>query len=533
MDQPVNYPGDRILSLDAIAERAYATIASCFPVCAFSDEFYFFPQVEQVDKDWQVWDDFSIQAVAGAADHLQMAEKDLSRLVAGDLPGDSQVDAELLLQLLRTLREQLIEVTPHRSQPSFHLTVLAAGLAEALASNEPRAWPERVAGAPAFLRRAADCLGEVPGVFLALGSEMLHDMQRWIGGLQASGFDTGEMSNALLAFQDTILQIDVIESALLPEQVLERLIAEHIGSGMSIDSIESLLHEELDMMEDVLAQEASRLAPGRSWTEAERLIPFVEAPDNDLLALYRRELKVIETHCRRHGLVPEEAPAAAPLEIALVPDCLAAIRASDAYAATPGYPPRGGIFFVMETGRARHGRPGRSLEYRMTAAHEAWPGHHLLDSCRWQLDRPLRRPVESPLFYEGWACLAEEMMARTGYFNGPWDRFLLAKRRAERAARGLIDCGLQSGRMTIVQAQDLLLQVGYRPEVASAVVPKYLLRPGYQICYTLGLKQGLDLLDRFGADDVGLFARTLLSHGEIGFARLEKVLPATLQRSQV
>jgi hypothetical protein len=47
------------------------------------------------------------------------------------------------------------------------------------------------------------------------------------------------------------------------------------------------------------------------------------------------------------------------------------------------------------------------------------------------------------------------------------------------------------------------------------------------------LKQGLDLLDRFGADDVGLFARTLLSHGEIGFARLEKVLPATLQRSQV
>jgi hypothetical protein len=31
---------------------------------------------------------------------------------------------------------------------------------------------------------------------------------------------------------------------------------------------------------------------------------------------------------------------------------------------------------------------------------------------------------------------------------------------------------------------------------------------------------------------VGLFARTLLSQGEIGFARLEKVLPAALQRSQ-
>ncbi len=123
-------------------------------------------------------------------------------------------------------------------------------------------------------------------------------------------------------------------------------------------------------------------------------------------------------------------------------------------------------------------------------------------------------------------------MARTGYFDGPWDRFLLAKRRAERAARGLIDLGLQSGRMTTVQAQALLLRVGYRPEVARSVVPKYLLRPGYQVCYTLGLKQGLDLLDRFGDHDVGLFARTILSQGEIGLSRLEKILPAALQRSQ-
>jgi uncharacterized protein (DUF885 family) len=164
----------------------------------------------------------------------------------------------------------------------------------------------------------------------------------------------------------------------------------------------------------------------------------------------------------------------------------------------------------------------------MTAAHEAWPGHHLLDSCRWNLERPLRRPIESPLFYEGWACLAEEVMARTGYFDGPWDRFLLAKRRAERAARGLVDLGLQSGRMTTVQAQELLLRVGYRPEVARSVVPKYLLRPGYQLCYTLGLKQGLDLLDRYGRDDIGLFARTVLVQGEIGFERIGQIISGKL-----
>jgi uncharacterized protein (DUF885 family) len=176
----------------------------------------------------------------------------------------------------------------------------------------------------------------------------------------------------------------------------------------------------------------------------------------------------------------------------------------------------------MEHDRSPAGCPGRTLEYRMTAAHEVWPGHHLLDSCRWNLDRPLRSPLESPLFYEGWACLAEELLARTGYFSGPWDRFLLAKRRAERAARGLVDLGLQSGRLGSDQAVELLVRVGYRQQTARSVIPKYLLRPGYQVCYTLGLKQGLDLFERFGKENVSDFSQKVLKQGEIGFERLEK-----------
>lgn len=532
MGRQINDYNDRTSSAAAIAERAYAAIAAAFPVCAQSDEFYFFPQVVPEEKDWQVWDDFSASGVGDAADRLREDERALAGLVRDDVFDDEQVDVELLWQVLQTLREQLTEVRAHRSQPTFHLTVLAAGLSEALAASEPRAWPARVAGAPAFLARAAACLNEVPELFLTLGFEMLHDMQTWINDLQTTGYDAGEIPGALLAFRDALKGVTVTESPLLPAEVLERLVVEHVGAGMSFDAIASLLQDELETMEDVLAQETARLAPGRSWIEAEQAVPFHEAAGDALLTLYRRELTVMEAHCRRHGLVPENVVADAPLEVAPVPGCLAAIRASDAYAAAPGYPPRGGTFFVMEQGRVRQGRPGRSLEYRMTAAHEAWPGHHLLDTCRWHLDRPLRRPVESPLFYEGWACLAEELMARSGYFAGPWDRFLLAKRRAERAVRGLIDLGLQSGRMTVLQAQDLLLRVGYPVETAASVVPKYLLRPGYQICYTLGLKQGLDLLDRFGGHDFGLFARTLLSQGEIGFARLAKLLPAALQRSQ-
>jgi uncharacterized protein (DUF885 family) len=290
------------------------------------------------------------------------------------------------------------------------------------------------------------------------------------------------------------------------------------------------LQDELQTMKEVLLQETARQAPGLTWLEAKRLIPFVDVEGQGLLDLYGRELERMELHCRQHGLVPDKRMKSAVLEVSAVPESLAAIRASDSYASTPGHPPSGGVFFVLEHGLNCGGQFGRSLEYRMTAAHEAWPGYHLLDSCRWALDRPLRRPLESPLFYEGWACLAEELMARTGYFNGPWDRFLLAKRRVERAARGLIDLGLQGGRMTIDQAVELLVGVGYRREVASSVIPKYLLRPGYQVCYSFGLMQALNLLDKYGNNAVGTFSRTLLTQGEIGFDRLEKTLVVNCDR---
>ncbi len=515
--------------LETIAARAYSVIAEKFPVCAVSDEFYFFPQVVPEVRDWSAWDDFSATQVASVADRLLGFERELQGLDDVAMGDADIVDAQLLQQTLRTLREQLIDISPQKSQPTFHLTVLVTGLTEALTSDEQKAWSFRVAGVSDFLHRAADCLDEVPELFLSLGYEMLADLQGWTRQLQDDGFDVGELPIALQGFHTALRKVKPLESYRLTEELQERLVLEHIGCDMSIDNLWPLLNDELQEMEELLMSEAGRLVPGGAWTEAEQQIPFVVVAGDDLHKLYRRELVKMEVHCRQHGLIPASLTADATLEVAAVPQALTAIRASDAYSALPGHPPRGGIFFFMEQGRNTDGHPGRTLEYRMTAAHEAWPGHHLLDSCRWNLERPLRRPLESPLFYEGWACLAEELMARTGYFDGPWDRFLLAKRRAERAARGLVDLGLQGGRMTSEQAEEILVRVGYRHETARSVIPKYLLRPGYQVCYTLGLKQGLALLDQYGKDDVGKFSQTILQEGEIGFERLGRILAASGQ----
>jgi hypothetical protein len=517
----VTLPSKQNVQLEQVAEESYRAIAQHFPVCSSSDEFYFFPQVVLEDVDWGVWDDFSPERIGEFSDTLLSLENRLSNL-DNTLMGDQFVDAEVLLGVLRTLREQLTIVAPHKNQPTFHLTVLATGLAEALCSADPQVWLSRMEGAPAFLRRAGGCLQSVPEIFLRLGFDMLKDLRSWISGLQTGGVRTDALLPALSEFESVLRNVERVKDYHLPGEVFERLLIDHLGCGVDVAEVNALLLEELQEMEDVLMQETSHLLPGKSWTEAEQEIPFVVAAGSELQKLYLEELEQMERHCRQLGLVPESVSGAV-LEVAPVPDYLTAVRASDAYAATPGVPPRGGVFYVMEAGRERSGQKGRTLEYRMTAAHEAWPGHHLLDCARWALKSSVRRSIESPLFYEGWACLAEEIMAQTGYFDGPWDRFLLAKRRAERAARGLVDVGMQSRNMSAASARELLERVGYRREHAAAVVSKYLLRPGYQVCYTLGLKQGLNLFEKYGQDDVGPFARTLLEQGEIGFSRLEKV----------
>ena len=104
-----------------------------------------------------------------------------------------------------------------------------------------------------------------------------------------------------------------------------------------------------------------------------------------------QKLERLEGHVHGCGLTPPELQVKLSPELSEVPDNMAVIRASDAYGARPGYPARGGTFYVYSRGEHRDGHSGRTLEYRMTAIHEAWPGHHLLDVCRWSLPRAVRR----------------------------------------------------------------------------------------------------------------------------------------------
>lgn len=518
-------PGGRrgTAGIALVAGDTFDYLGKSFPVCCASDEFPYFPQVVAPAGAWSGWDDFAPDRIGDVTGRLSSAETEAG-LLRGASDREEREDAAVLCRVLRTLREQLVEVRFHETQPTFHLTVLCTGLAAALRAGDRGAWADRVRTAPAFLARARESLVGMPRLFRDLGLAMAGDAGAWLMSLDAGGEDLSPLLSALARFGDFLKGAPVSERFLLPPGAFDRIVREHAGCGVGPDEVRAVLAEEIRETEGIMDGICAGRFPGRSWQEAVRTLPFPDVSGDALLETYAEEIDGLLRHCIRTGIVPEDLPGTSPVSVSAVPPYLRAIRAASSYSFTPGRGGGTGTFYVVPAAGTPEGNHEDPADFRMLAAHETWPGHHLLDSRRWLHPSAVRRAVELPLFYEGWACFAEELMRFTGYFAGPDDLLLLAKRRHRRAVRGLVDLELQTGRRDPDSAAGLLSATGVPPPAAAAAAAKYALRPGYQVCYTFGLRRFLDLYARYGAGREGWFAGTVLSCGETGFDLVEAAL---------
>ena len=512
-------------SIDEISQSMFESLARAFPVACASDEFFYFPQVRLPEPQWSTWDSFSPETVEGFARQLSDWEDELGQLAPEQTSPEAHIDVALLKKSACTLREQLTEVRDWQSQPTFYLTLACIGLAEAMESADPAAKHKRARHLPAFLDQAARNLNRVPVLFRDIGLEMVSDTRNYLILLEKTLPEMRPALDALERFEDAIGKVTTSEDFLSPRELLERILRSHLHCDMDIPGINHVLDEEISEMKQILEEEAQNLVPGQAnWAEALKSIPMAAAGKEGLLGLYRSEVERLGQHCLEQELVSPGLFSASPVRVAPMPPFLAAIRTASSYSITPEHPPGGGTFYIFNTEVPDEARKDNHREYRMLAAHETYPGHHLLDSSRLRLKRACRRVIEQPIFYEGWACFAEELMRQTGYFSAPGDRLLLAKRRLWRAMRGKMDIGLQAGTIDISTAAEYLKETSISRERAASSARKYPLNPGYQLCYTLGLHRFLDFFDRYGRHNVPDFVRAVLNQGEIQFTDLEKIL---------
>jgi uncharacterized protein (DUF885 family) len=378
-------------------------------------------------------------------------------------------------------------------------------------------WRLRIEAFPRFLQRAAENLQGIPVLFQSLGLNMTQKLKRWMHSIVISGRFSGAAVSALERFEARLTGMPTRLDLCIDPDFFKRVAARHIGCEMDPDRISDHLMQEIDDTRRQMAAESVRLTTSSDWRAAvDQMTPENSA---DPFHHYRRVIGRLGQHCMEKGLVDSDVLESCPIAVEPVPGHLTPVRSAAAYSMPPGHPPRGGVFYISHI----DGSASLPADWRLLAAHETYPGHHLLDTYRWRLARPIRRHIEFPIYYEGWASFAEELLFDTGFFSGPADRLLMAKRRFWRAMRGKVDLDMQMRWKTLPEAAEFLSRAGMEARRAEAMVQRYALKPGYQLCYSIGRIRFRDLYERFlaaGHSPVA-FARRAVAEGEIGLDNLE------------
>ena len=513
----------RVLGGDitTISDHIINQLAQQFPVCMASDEFHFFPQARINQPDWSVWDDFSAESIADLESRHSRWQHILTQFCRSNSDLMAKVDAELLQRVLQTLIEQLTLITPQQKQPTFYLTIIGIGLAEAI-DNGPNAWISRLKGLPGFINQARHTLKGVPQLFARLALNMLPDQISWLKSLAPPN----ELLHPILAafdnFESLLREMPFNEAVLTEADLYEKVASEHMRCDMKPVAIAEAIEIELNETQEILIKEAERREPGQAWQTTIDNLPRPQIPPGGIAEVYRQTIDQLAQHNVAKGFLSTEESMAWPVHVDMIPDYMRPVRSNAAFSALPGHPPQGGVFYLQNIKDAK----APPADYRLLTAHETYPGHHLLDSHRWNQKRVTRRHIEFPIFYEGWASFSEELLFDTGFFGNQIDRMLLAKRRFWRALRGRVDLEIHTRQRKPEEAAALLIEFGLPSKQAKDMVNRYILKPGYQLAYTIGRRRFRHLYDQYRgmAKEPHTFAQKVLAQGEIGFDTLAHVL---------
>ncbi|MGD9014615.1 MAG: DUF885 family protein, partial [Candidatus Omnitrophota bacterium] len=260
------------------------------------------------------------------------------------------------------------------------------------------------------------------------------------------------------------------------------------------------------------------IQPAKSWQKILANYKLKIRSKKELLSLYSSQINGLRDFLVKSDLI--RIPRMQNIEVRQTPLYLAPIRASASYSCPLSKNQKESAFFYISI---NHIKENIHQEYIFVTAHETYPGHHLLDSIRRNIQNPIRQQIESPLFYEGWASYAERLIDEFGYEKHSWQRLVGLRRQAWRAIRAKLDVGIRINKMQPSEAADELRWLGYSTERVKAMLRHYLLTCGYQLCYTIGKFEIENLRNKF-VPLMGIknFHSCLLSAGQLPFDSIKK-----------
>ncbi len=534
-----------------LARRYFNYIARRFPVMCASDEFHFIPRAQDAAGYYHRLDDLGVAAIDECVSQLETFCREFSHLRAGEKDLETMIDLELLNANAKGIVIELKHNRIWRHNPLLYLKIIFIGIDHAF--NKPFDHPgereerifQRMSSVPRLLNQAVCNLSRVPESYYHSARAMLKDGRQYLQHTAKSLSARGD-TPLLAYFQDTFTALKGFEKFFdsihpVPDvhcssASLISSLKDHFSSIRDVDEVFRIAVDEWQDTLERLKEIQWKIDPHTSWQKLYHGF-YPQVKESDTFSLYRLETDRLRKFFSRRGFKKNELNS--PLEITQTPKYLESVRSSASFAAAFSSDPREKSFFYITAqfdgedlkGNARL-RKRLHREYKFLTAHETIPGHHLLDSKRRRLTNPVRRQIESPLFYEGWAYYVETLLARGHYIKDPVEYLVDYKRRLWRSARCQIDVGLPSGFITKKDAVELLTTSGFSTQEAVRQIHRFQLNPGYQLCYSLGRYEIMRLKKAYGTrmgDEA--FHAFLLEGGELPFHWIEKRLQVVLQSS--
>jgi uncharacterized protein (DUF885 family) len=504
-------------SLDAVVDKYVRTILNDNPIAATF--------LGEHDRDDELGD-FSPAAQEEKNAHLRDVLTELESLDPDGWSADERTDAAALMASLRRAVFAHEELRTHERQPIGYVGAVLSGCNELILGDfapmedRARSLLGRLQKVPAALKSMEDNLADTPAVFAGVGADIAR------GGLSFVDATVPLVAGAVPAISSDLSAAGAAAATAFDraagylDGIAERSSAPfHVGR----DAYEWLLHEyhlldmgSADLREigrTVLAETKDRMADVAAEIDGDRtahdLLEEIKGdhpPAEGLRQRYASEMAKARDFVVERDLVT--VPEGEELEVIDTPVFLRKILPYAAYhPAGPFEKKQRGLFYVTPADanlppeeRERQLRGHSVHTIPIVALHEAYPGHHLQLVRSNAARRKVRKVLWNTVFIEGWALYCEEMMREEGFYSDPRTRLGQLKEVLWRAARVVVDVGLQLGDMSVEDAIRFMMEeVGLERINATAEVRRYTANPTQPSSYLIGKLAVLDLRRRYEA----------------------------------
>ncbi len=526
-------------TIASTAGRYFNYLGTHLPYQTAGDEFYFQPRCEAAVGHLGSLDILDTDRISAHLEHVRELSTLLHTEPGADL--ETEIDRITLKQSMERFLWQFGQVKVWRSDPTLYTKIPVFAVDEVISREAAPVEEVRdpllalLSQIPQFLEKGLTNLHKPSDMALEVARDMTADALAFFQSdvplfieerFAADRELISANSRACESWEEFHTGLSGLHTgarfAVGPDGLAE-IFSKGVGMDVPLDEIVSMAQEGFRTIQEKLAALAETVSRDKNWPA---LLQETEADADgsvDLLDLYATEVKNLRELFHAHDLI--SLPQAERVEVHPTPSYLQAIRATASYRAPlTGSNGQCGVFHISPS----DGSSGLIRAHcAYLSAHETYPGHHILDAIRLGHANPIRRQIEAPLFYEGWACYAETLLDELDYITDPRLQMVQLQRQLWRNMRSILDVKLQTRAITTQAAAKEIESIGFPRSVAERQIRRFSLTPGYQSCYFLGMSEILRLRKRY-APVLGLkgFHDTLLQGGQIRFDLAEKRLEA-------